>query len=502
MKPKRKSLRISSPNYKNKKVLNMSEDTTQIEDVQEDTLVEEETETTEVVESSDQEELSLSETVLKTLIGESTEEEDEESLEEAKHSKKKEAKDEDEDDEEDDIDEAKEEDDDDDEDEDEDIDEAMHGDDDDDDEEEAPKTKAEILNQMYKEMKGMKKSQLQAAFDKLDAFGKQKDEAAAEPANDGEKAIDATVSSIKKSADDAKKTTKGDLLQASYKIIKSMKKSDLQANYGKLKKELKAAYGMDESFDLESEVDLLVQADSNLSEEFKDKAQVVFEAAIANKVYDIKASLEEQYNSDLQEEISHVRDTLIEKIDSYLTYVVEEWTEENEELVESKLRADITEGFIKGLQNLFLESYIDVPTEKRDLVNELEEKVGLIEGSLDQAESDKEDLQEQLEDLLRDKIIREHSEDLTSTQVEKLNHLLDGAEFVSEESFSQKVATVKETFFSAKSDEDIAETTTTSGDVEVVVEGQADVKQEVPADMKHYVQALNTLGQNSSFINN
>ena len=280
----------------------MSEDTTQIEDVQEDTLVEEETETTEVVESSDQEELSLSETVLKTLIGESTEEEDEESLEEAKHSKKKEAKDEDEDDEEDDIDEAKEEeDDDDDEDEDEDIDEAMHGDDDDDDEEEAPKTKAEILNQMYKEMKGMKKSQLQAAFDKLDAFGKQKDEATAEPANDGEKAIDATVSSIKKSADDAKKTTKGDLLQASYKIIKSMKKSDLQANYGKLKKELKAAYGMDESFDLESEVDLLVQADSNLSEEFKDKAQVVFEAAIANKVYDIKASLEEQYNSDLQE---------------------------------------------------------------------------------------------------------------------------------------------------------------------------------------------------------
>ena len=281
-----------------------------------------------------------------------------------------------------------------------------------------------------------------------------------------------------------------------------MKKSDLQANYGKLKKELKAAYGMDESFDLESEVDLLVQADSNLSEEFKDKAQVVFEAAIANKVYDIKASLEEQYNSDLQEEISHVRDTLIEKIDSYLTYVVEEWTEENEELVESKLRADITEGFIKGLQNLFLESYIDVPTEKRDLVNELEEKVGLVEGSLEQAESDKEDLQEQLEDLLRDKIIREHSEDLTSTQVEKLNHLLDGAEFVSEDSFSQKVATVKETFFAEKSEEEIAETTTTSGDVEVVVEGQADVKQEVPAAMKHYVQALNSLGQNSSFINN
>ena len=144
--------------------------------------------------------------------------------------------------------------------------------------------------------------------------------------------------------------------------------ASLQAQYGKLKKEMASAKSMDESFDLESEVDLLVQADSNLSEEFKTKAQVVFEAAIANKVYDIRTQLEEQYASDLQEELTHVRTSLIEKIDNYLTYVVENWVNENEDVVDSQLRSEITEGFIKGLQNLFVESYIDVPEEKRDLV--------------------------------------------------------------------------------------------------------------------------------------
>ena len=467
----------------------MSEDTTQIEDVLEDTLVEE-TEQDITAEESTQD--SLSETVLKTLLGESSEEEvveESEELEEAKHDddddeekEVDEAKEDDEDDEE--IDEAKDEDED-----EEEIDEEVEGDEDD--EEEAPKTKAEILNQMYKEMKGMKKSQLHAAYGKLSDMYMKKDEASVAPEHDGEKAADELPKAVKKSADDAKKMNKGDLLQAAYKMIKSQKKSDLQAQYGELKKQIKSAYHMDESFDLESEVDLLVQADASLSEDFKSKAQVIFEAAIANKVYDVKQSLEEQYASDLQEELSHVRDSLIEKIDNYLTYVVENWAEENEEAVTSKLQAEITEGFIKGLQNLFVESYIEVPEEKRDLVSELDEKVKLIEGALEQAESDKEDLEEKLEDLLRNKIIREHSEDLTSTQVEKLNSLLDGAEFVSEESFTSKVQTVKETFFSGTTEEEVNENTEASGDVEVVVEGQADVvKESVPADMAAYVQAL------------
>jgi hypothetical protein len=482
----------------------MSEDTTKIEDVQEDTLVEEtEQDTTSVIDTEVAAEDSikqdsLSETVLKTLLGESQEEEvieESEELEEAKHDKEDdeeevdEAKEEDEDEEE--VDEAKEEDED-----DEEIDEASH-DGDEDEEEEAPKTKAEILNQMYKEMKGMKKSQLHAAYGKLHAMYMQKDEEV-----DGEKEGDEIATTVKKSADAAKNMNKGDLLQAAYKMMKSQKKASLQAQYGKLKKEMASAKSMDESFDLESEVDLLVQADSNLSEEFKTKAQVVFEAAIANKVYDIRTQLEEQYASDLQEELTHVRTSLIEKIDNYLTYVVENWVNENEDVVDSQLRSEITEGFIKGLQNLFVESYIDVPEEKRDLVSELDEKVKLIEGSLEQAESDKEDLEEKLEDLLREKIIREHSEDLTSTQVEKLNQLLDGAEFGSEESFTEKVATVKETFFSEKSEEEEITESTSDENVEVIVEGQGETKKAtISPDMAKYVSAMSAMQKTSSIHN-
>ena len=474
----------------------MSEDTTKIEDVQEDTLVEE----TEQVTAEESTQDSLSETVLKTLLGES---EEEEVIEEAKAKKEKahededdeeevdEAKEEDDEDEDkEDVDEAKEEDED-----DEEIDEASHDGDEDEDEEEAPKTKAEILNQMYKEMKGMKKSNLQAAYGKLHAMYMTKKEEV-----DGEKEGDEIATTVKKSADAAKNMNKGDLLQAAYKMMKSQKKASLQAQYGQMKKEMASAKSMDESFDLESEVDLLVQADSNLSEEFKTKAQVVFEAAIANKVYDIRSQLEEQYASDLQEELGHVRTSLIEKIDNYLSYVVENWVNENEDVVDSQLRSEITEGFIKGLQTLFTESYIDVPEEKRDLVSELDEKVKLIEGSLEQAESDKEDLEEKLEDLLREKIIRESSEDLTSTQVEKLNQLLDGAEFVSEENFTEKVATVKETFFSQEKEEEITESTSTEK-VEVIVEGQGEEKKAaISPDMSAYINAMTAMEKNSSII--
>ena len=474
----------------------MSEDTTKIEDVQEDTLVEE----TEQVTAEESTQDSLSETVLKTLLGES---EEEEVIEEAKAKKEKahededdeeevdEAKEEDDEDEDkEDVDEAKEEDED-----DEEIDEASHDGDEDEDEEEAPKTKAEILNQMYKEMKGMKKSNLQAAYGKLHAMYMTKKEEV-----DGEKEGDEIATTVKKSADAAKNMNKGDLLQAAYKMMKSQKKASLQAQYGQMKKEMASAKSMDESFDLESEVDLLVQADSNLSEEFKTKAQVVFEAAIANKVYDIRSQLEEQYATDLQEELGHVRTSLIEKIDNYLSYVVENWVNENEDVVDSQLRSEITEGFIKGLQTLFTESYIDVPEEKRDLVSELDEKVKLIEGSLEQAESDKEDLEEKLEDLLRNKIIRESSEDLTSTQVEKLNQLLDGAEFVSEESFTEKVATVKETFFSQEKEEEITESTSTEK-VEVIVEGQGEEKKAaISPDMSAYINAMTAMEKNSSII--
>ena len=469
-----------------------------VEDVQEDALLED-TEVVEETAEDSKEDKSLDEAVLDVLIGESTEEDEEviaedaeeetedediveeveeteeneeESLEEAKHSKKMKKEEEDEEDEDEEEDEEEE-------------------------EEKAPKTKSESLNRLYKEMKGMKKSQLEATLDSItDMLTAQHENVE----DDAEDANAATVAAIKKSANDAKGKTKGDLLSAAYGMMKNMKKHNLQSNYGKMIKAMKhiKTGKMDESFDLESEIDLLTQADSNLTEDFKSKAQVIFEAAINNKVADIKEGLEAQYEADLQEELGHVRETLVEKIDDYLTYVVEDWVEANAETVDAELRSEITEDFMKGLHSLFVENYIDVPESKRDLVSDLSEENTLVKESLDQAESDKEDLQEKLEELLREKIIRENSSDMTSTQVEKLVNMLEGAEFVSEEDFTEKVKTLKATFFGET--EQVNESASTSGDVEVIVEGQPDVDKTVPAGMANYINALSRMEKNSSII--
>jgi hypothetical protein len=479
-----------------------------VEDVQEDALLED-TEVVEETAEDSKEDKSLDEAVLSVLIGESTEEDEEviaedaeeeteeediveeveeteeseeESLEEAKHSKKmkkemdhsKKKKNEEEDEEDEDEEDEEEE-----------------------KEEQAPKTKAESLNRLYKEMKGMKKSQLEATLDSITELITATYENVEDDGND---AVKATVAAIAKSANDAKGKTKGDMLSAAYGMMKNMKKHNLQANYGKMMNAMKhIKHGkMDESFDLESEIDLLTQADSNLTEDFKGKAKVIFEAAINNKVADIKESLEAQYEADLQEELGHVRETLVEKIDDYLTYVVEDWVEANAETVDAELRSEITEDFMKGLHSLFVESYIDVPESKRDLVADLSEENVLVKESLDQAESDKEDLQEKLEELLREKIIRENSSDMTSTQVEKLVNMLEGAEFVSEEDFTEKVKTLKATFFGET--EEVNESASTSGDVEVIVEGQPDVDKTIPSGMAHYVNALSRMEKNSSII--
>ena len=500
----------------------MAEEThTDVEDVQEDALLEDQEVVEEATEDS-KEVNSLDETVLKVLIGESTEEDTEEvteeseeaeegeELEEAKHSKKemahakkkKEAAHED-DEEDEDEDEVKEmahskkkkeaaHEDDEDEDEDE-KNEAAHEDEEEDDEEKAPKTKSESLNRLYKEMKGMKKSQLEQTLTSISDIICAQHESVED---DDNAAVAATIAAIKKSADDAKGKNKGDMLSAAYGMMKAMKKHNLQANYGKMMKAMVDVKKgkMDESFDLESEIDLLVQADSNLTEEFKGKASVIFEAAINNKVVAIKESLDAQYESDLQEELGHVRETLVEKIDDYLTYVVEDWIEANAETVDSELRSEITEDFMKGLHTLFTESYIDVPESKRDLISELQEENQLVKESLEQTESDKEDIAEKYEDLLRKKIISEHSSDLTSTQAAKLVGMLEGAEFISEEDFTEKVKTLKATFFEHKEEE--VEVTSEDSEVEVVVEGE--VEKSAPAGMAQYLNAITRMENNSS----
>lgn len=245
----------------------------------------------------------------------------------------------------------------------------------------------------------------------------------------------------------------------------------------------------------QEDLDLLISAEANLTEDFKAKASVLFEAAVSQKIVAEKARLEETYEQNLVEEVTEIRESLITKIDDYLNYVVESWVEENQIEVDSKLRTDIAEGFISSLKNLFVESYIEVPEAKVDLFDELEKEAAEVKENLEVATSEVSTLSEKLEVLMREKIISEQTKDLAATQVEKVKALTQEVEFVSEEVFTEKVATIKSSAFSSTSNEDLVEDS--DSETEVIVEGEGDINENISKDMKNYLSALSRIKENN-----
>jgi len=266
---------------------------------------------------------------------------------------------------------------------------------------------------------------------------------------------------------------------ASYKMIKS-------SHCESVKEETEADLFADD-------LKVLADSDQELTEDFKAKASILFEAAVANKVQTIKEELDAQYSEDLQEEVAYVRESLVEKIDDYLAFVVESWIEENQEFVDNKLRTEITENFMHALQGVFTEHYIEVPESKVDLVDELAEQVTEIKESLASAEAEKAELASQVELLQREKIIAEASVDLASTQAGKLASLVEEAEYVDAETFAAKVATIKEGFFkeSETTTETLSESEETAQtEVKTIVEGEVSEEAKLPKDMAKYVKHL------------
>jgi hypothetical protein len=266
--------------------------------------------------------------------------------------------------------------------------------------------------------------------------------------------------------------TKSGIIAATVEKLSSLKKEDLQVIYGKLfseesTEEVKEAVV---EIDVTEELKALTEADANLSEEFKEKSAVLFQAALTSRVAVEKNKLEEQYQSNLDEAVEGIRSELVEKIDGYLNYVVEQWMEENELAVETGLRAEIAESFIDSLKTVFVEHYIDVPEGKVDLVDGLAEQVEELEGQL-QAHTEKAvALAQKVEELSREKIVREATEGMIATDAEKLKSLVEGIDFDDAESFTKKVIIVKEAHFkgtapttiSEETDEQPAEQTTAS----------------------------------------
>ena len=238
------------------------------------------------------------------------------------------------------------------------------------------------------------------------------------------------------------------------------------------------------------DLSILIQSEANLTEDFKAKASTLFEAAVSQKVVAERERLAEEYANDLVEEVTEVRESLITKIDDYLSYVVESWVEDNQVAVDSKLRTDIAEGFIGSLKQLFVENYIEVPECKVDLFDELSEEVQEVKDSLILSESTNIELQERVEDLARKNILAEQSSDLAATQVAKLESLTEEVEFVSEAVFAEKVATIKSSMFASnsKSEEIVLEENNSKS--EIVVEGEVDSQAELTSDMKSYLSAI------------
>ena len=211
--------------------------------------------------------------------------------------------------------------------------------------------------------------------------------------------------------------------------------------------------------DFKDDLKALVNEEATLSDEFKQKAETIFEAAINTKVNAEIDRLEEKYNEELSEEIESTKKDLVEKVDSYLNYVVEGWMEDNKLAIQNGLRTEIAEDFMNKLKDLFTESHIQVPEDKVDMVDELADNVEELEAQLNASTERSIQMAEELEGYKREFIIREASKDLAETQVEKLKGLAENVDFEDEETFAQKVAQLKESYFAktAKTQEEIIE---------------------------------------------
>ena len=195
------------------------------------------------------------------------------------------------------------------------------------------------------------------------------------------------------------------------------------------------------------DVDALFADDSTISEEFKSKVSTIFEARVQDRISQIAEETEARYAGMLEEAVEAVKVDLTEKVNDYLSYVVEQWIADNEIAIETGLRSELTEDFISGLRNLFAEHYIDVPAEKVDLVEELATKVEELESQLNEEIERGIETKKSLVESRKQEITREVSEGLTATQVEKIKSLAESVEFSTEEEYKGKLETIRENYF-------------------------------------------------------
>ena len=201
------------------------------------------------------------------------------------------------------------------------------------------------------------------------------------------------------------------------------------------------------SVNVKEHVDALLSSDSNLSEEFKVKAATIFETAVKSKIREEIKRLEEEYKSELRTEVADINESLTDKVDNYLNYVVEEWMKENELALERGLKGEIAEDFISGLKTLFEDHYIDVPDEKYDVLEAQADKISKLEEKLEKTIQEVVEAKKSNGSLIKEKVIKDVTSDLTDTEIEKFESLAQDVEYTEEGVYTEKLNTLKESYF-------------------------------------------------------
>ena len=282
---------------------------------------------------------------------------------------------------------------------------------------------------------------------------------------------------IKEASKDEKEDEKSEMMSMDKKKKEDMPKDEMMMKKASYKKEETE----DETIDVSADVDALVK-DEDLSEEFKSKAATIFEAAVNSKVKEAKKKMHAGYEEKLKEESEKAKGELVEKVDSYLAYVVEEWMKENELALERGIKGEIAEDFISGLKKLFEEHYISVPDEKYDVLEDQASKIESLEKKLNEEIEKNVELNKANGEKTKTQIVAEASEDLADTAKEKFNKLAEEVEYTNEEDFRAKVKTIKESYFGAKKE--------ASSDIDDVAVGESTENVDLSKSMAAYTAAI------------
>jgi hypothetical protein len=240
---------------------------------------------------------------------------------------------------------------------------------------------------------------------------------------------------------------------------------------------------VEEEIDIEEDVNALLGGE-DLSEEFREKAKMVFESALNSKVSEIHEALEAQYEIKLEEAREGLKEALTDRVDSYLEYVAEEWMTENELAIEHGLKTEMTESFLSGMKGLFEEHYVTIPEDKYDVLESMVEKLDDMETKLNEQIDKNIGLNQRLSESVSDNILDQVSEGLAVTQKEKLSSLAESVEFESEEEYREKLETLKESYFSKAP-------TAKSEAPQTLSEGVDTTDAPVASSMEAYLRTLN-----------